>query len=42
VASYYSSSTFGTGRVIMTGTGSNPTTRPDGTSLVAGDIWIAY
>jgi len=41
VASYYSGS-FGTGRVIMTGTGSNPTTRPDGTSLVAGDIWIAY
>lgn len=41
VASYYSS-TFGTGRVIMTGTGSNPTTRPDGTSLVAGDIWISY
>ena len=41
VASYYSTS-FGTGRVIMTGTGSNPTTRPDGTSLVAGDIWIAY
>jgi hypothetical protein len=41
VASYYST-TFGTGRVIMTGTGSNPATRPDGTSLVAGDIWIAY
>lgn len=41
VASYYSGS-FGTGRVIMTGTGSNPATRPDGTSLVAGDIWIAY
>ena len=41
VASYYSGS-FSTGRVIMTGTGSNPTTRPDGTSLVAGDIWIAY
>lgn len=41
VASYYST-TFGTGRVVMTGTGSNPATRPDGTSLVAGDIWIAY
>jgi len=41
VASFYNG-TFGTGRVIMTGTGSNPTTRPDGTSLVAGDIWIAF
>lgn len=41
VASHYSGS-FGTGRVVMTGTGSNPTTRPDGTSLVAGDVWIAY
>jgi len=41
VASFYNG-TFGVGRVVMTGTGSNPTTRPDGTSLVAGDIWIAY
>ena len=32
-------------RVIMTATASNstaPTTRPDGTTLIAGDIWISF
>jgi hypothetical protein len=32
-------------RVVMTATASGstaPTTRPDGTSLVAGDVWISY
>jgi hypothetical protein len=34
-----------TSRVVMTATASSstaPTTRPDGTSLVAGDIWISF
>jgi hypothetical protein len=34
-----------TSRVVMTATASSstaPTTRPDGTSLVAGDVWISF
>jgi hypothetical protein len=34
-----------TSRVVMTATASGstaPTTRPDGTSLVAGDVWISF
>jgi hypothetical protein len=47
VASAYSGSTFASldPRVIMTASqtgAADPTTRPDGTALVAGDIWIDW
>jgi hypothetical protein len=48
IASGYNSASGGfahASRVVMTAvaTGSaNPTTRPDGTALVAGDVWISY
>ena len=47
VASAYSGSTFESlsPRVIMTASqtgAADPTTRPDGTALVAGDVWIDW
>jgi hypothetical protein len=47
VASAYSGTTFASlaPRVIMTASetgAADPTTRPDGTDLVAGDIWIDW
>lgn len=45
VASSYSGSAFNGTRVIMTASvtgAADPTTRPDGTALVAGDIWIDW